>query len=89
MRTYDCIISMPDQSKAGDARSYQVNMKVNQYVILQATRSALSGSQMPRAAPAPALEARSMGTSRMMLDGSARDRKTGRRRYPGVVRIGR
>lgn len=64
-------------------------MKVNQYVILQATSSALSGSQMPRAAPAPAFDARSIGTRRMMLEGSARDRKTGRRRYPGVLRIGR
>lgn len=64
-------------------------MKVNQYVILHATSSALSGNHMPRAAPVPAFEARSIGTRRMMLEGRARDRKTGRRRYPGVLRMGR
>jgi hypothetical protein len=70
-------------------KAYQVKINVNQYVILQATNNALSGSHMPRAAPVPAFEARSIGTSRMMLDGSARDRKTGSRRYPDVLRIGR
>jgi hypothetical protein len=68
---------------------YQVRINVSQYVILHATNSALSGSHMPRAAPVPAFEARSIGTNRMMLDGSARDRKTGRSRYAGVDRIGR
>jgi hypothetical protein len=64
-------------------------MNVNQYVILHATNNALSGSHMPRAAPVPAFEARSIGTNKMMLEGRARDRKTGTRRYPGVLRIGK
>ena len=61
---------------------YHVNAKVNQYAILQATRTTLSGSQMPLVASSSAreLDARSMGTRSMMLMGRVRARKMGTKR---------
>jgi hypothetical protein len=68
-----------------------VNVKVSQYVILHVTNTALSGSQIPFEASSStlALEARSIGTSKIMLAGSARERKTGSTRYAGALRSGR
>lgn len=58
---------------------YQVSPNVNQYVIRHATKTTLSGSQIPLEASSAALklEARSIGTRRMMLTGRARARKIG------------
>ena len=55
------------------------------------TNTALSGSQIPFEASSStlALEARSIGTSKMILAGSARERKTGSTRYAGALRSGR
>jgi hypothetical protein len=59
-----------------------VSINVSQYEILQDTSSALSGSQMPLAvsSSATACDARSIGTSRMMLEGRASARNTGKTR---------
>ena len=62
--------------------THHVKAKVNQYVIRQATRRTPCGSQMPLEASSATLEleARSMGTRRMILTGRAMARKTGTRR---------
>jgi hypothetical protein len=78
----------------GSGRAFatnHVNVNVSQYVILHVTKTALSGSHTPLEASSSilALEARSIGTSKMMLAGSARERKTGRTRYAGALRRGR
>lgn len=59
--------------------SYQVNAKVSQYVSRHATNKTPSGSHIPVVATSSVFElvARSIGTSRMMLIGSARERKMG------------
>lgn len=69
-------------SLAGSDIAHHVKAKVNQYVIRQATRRARPGSQMPLAASSSTLEleAKSTGTSNMMLTGSVIARKTGTRR---------
>src|SRR3954453_3990077 len=66
-------------------------MNVSQYPILHVTKTALSGSQIPFDASSStlALEARSIGTSKIMLAGNARARKTGRTKYAGALRSGR
>ena len=68
------------QNSPMSGRMNHVRTKVNQYVILQVTNTALSGSQMPRLGPslsAFSVDARSIGTRRMMEQGRARERKTG------------
>lgn len=74
-----------------DIATYHVSANVSQYAILHVTRSALSGSQIPLEASSStlALDARSMGTSRMTLAGSASARNTGTMRYAGAVRRGK
>ena len=56
-----------------------VKTKVNQYAILHTASMSLSGSHMPRGVPSSsmAFDARSIGTSRMILDGKAKARNTG------------
>lgn len=69
----------------------QVKKKVNQYIMRHDTSTALSGSHMPFVASSSvlALEARSIGTRRIAVEGSARARKIGTSRKAGVVRKGR
>jgi hypothetical protein len=83
--------SVPGCERRRTFATNHVNVKVSQYVILHVTKTALSGSQTPLEASSStlALEARSIGTSRMMLAGSARERKTGSTRYAGALRRGR
>ena len=71
--------------------AYQVKTKVNQYADRHATSMTRSGKQMPRDPSSLVLEvdARSMGTKRMILMGKAMAKKTGTSRYAGVVRSGR
>ena len=61
---------------------YHVRANVNQYVNRHATSLTPSGSHIPLNASSSGLEldARSMGTRRMMLIGRARDRKMGKMR---------
>ena len=59
-------------------------------MILHTTTMTLSGSHIPLVpSSVPAEDARSMGTRRMMLLGSAKARKTGTKRCEGVIRSGR
>lgn len=72
-------------------RIAHVKTNVSQYVIRHETKTALSGSQMPFEASSSdrALDARSIGTKRMALAGSARAKKIGTRRNAGDERRGR
>ena len=67
------------QERGSCHATHHVKMKVSQYAILHVTNTALSGSQMPFEASSStrALEARSIGTSKITLAGKARERKTG------------
>lgn len=57
---------------------YQVRTNVSQYEILQDTRSALGGSQMPLVSSSVlAFDARSMGTNSTIVAGSHSAKKTG------------
>ena len=53
--------------------------KVSQYAIRHATNKTRSGSHMPLAVSSLVMEvdAKSIGTKRMILTGSAKDRKMG------------
>lgn len=75
----------------GEYRPYHDKQNVSQYAMRQVTSITAFGSHMPLAASSSAreLEARSMGTRRMMLIGRVRARKMGSRMYEGVVRRGR
>jgi len=68
-----------------------VKTKVNQYMMRHEMSTSLSGSQIPFDASSSglALDARSIGTSRIALDGSAIARNIGRRRKAGADRRGR
>jgi hypothetical protein len=83
--------SAPGRGSGRTFATNHVNVNVSQYAILHVTKTARSGSQMPLEASSStlALEARSMGTSKMMLAGSARERKTGSTKYAGALRRGR
>ena len=61
--------------------AYQVKQNVSQYVILHDTSTTRAGSHIPREASSSvaALEARSIGTSMMTIDGSHRAKKMGTR----------
>ena len=64
-------------------RTNQVRQKVSQYVMRHVTSTTVCGSHTPRFGLLRLLsvaEARSIGTRSMMLEGSARARKTGTRR---------
>jgi hypothetical protein len=84
-------LSAPGCGSGRASATNHVSVKVSQYAILHVTKTALSGSQMPLEASSStlALEARSIGTSKMMLAGSARERKTGSTKYAGALRRGR
>lgn len=71
--------------------THHVKANVNQYIILHATVMTLSGSHNPLApsVSVPDEDARSIGTRRMILLGSASARNTGTNRYAGVNRSGR
>lgn len=66
-------------SHAAIAVAYHVSANVNQYVILHDTRITLSGSQMPLVASSSveALDARSIGTRRTIIDGNQIAKKSG------------
>ena len=72
-------------------RSYQVKAKVSQYETRQETNNTRSGSQTPLlpTSCSLAVDARSIGTRRIILAGSPIAKKIGTVKYAGVVRSGR